>query len=408
MSQVILFEDHRWVNFLPLVYWRSIFELRAGRKVFLDRSAQRLGKPIAGIWARDWLASVAAQRCGAPANSDATSGSILVNGRWVFDGPVEFPNKPCFGRIGDDVAFIVCDEKIASRLTPELMLDSHKVNEALAGVECVHAEGRFLQYPWDVVNDVGHFLETDWKEDDAVVESEIDSGLITDPSRLHVGQRTTIHPTVVLDAERAPVFISHDVTIGAYAVIEGPIYIGPGSKVHPHALLHGGNSIGPVCKLGGEIHGCVIDGYSNKQHGGFLGHSYVGNWVNLGAGCNNSDLKNTYGSVRVRQPSGEVDTGMTFFGATIGDHAKIGINATIPTGAYVGFAASVATTRVLPVWIPSLSWLTESGSKAGDPARLLDVATKVMARRGIDMTDEEVDLFLDLGTRAVDLESGRA
>ncbi|MGB2988141.1 MAG: glucose-1-phosphate thymidylyltransferase [Phycisphaerae bacterium] len=257
-----------------------------------------------------------------------------------------------------------------------------------------------MRYPWDIIRELSLLLEGDWRESDASIEPKLDRRLVLkNRSRIHVGERAYIHPTALIDATEGPIYISHDVRIGPYGVIEGPTYIGPGSAIRPHTWLHGGNAIGPVCRIGGEIHGCVICSYTNKQHAGFLGHAYVGSWVNIGAGATNSNLKNTYGKIRVPVNGVNVDTGQQFFGAIIGDHAKIGINATIPTGAVIGLSAVVASSRMLPKYVPSFSWVTEDGLRAGDPLRLLDAACAAMARRNVDMTDDEVELLLDLGTR---------
>ena len=113
MQSLVLFEDEGFVNLLPLVYWRTVFELRVARRLLLDRTAQCLGLPVTGVWTRDWIASVAGLRCGAPANVGVDPSTILVNGRWVFDEPVKLPKKACVGVIGEDVAYIVCYSKLA-------------------------------------------------------------------------------------------------------------------------------------------------------------------------------------------------------------------------------------------------------------------------------------------------------
>ncbi len=400
MKSLVLFEDDKCSDFYPLTLWRSIFELRVGRKLQIDRLAQHLAMPVAGVWTRDDISSVASQRCGAPANRPAAAETILVNGRWLTSGPVEIPNEPCLGMLDGEVAYIVCDESLANRFNPQTLQQADQWPEAIKGVAQMAAPGRLVRYPWEVIADLPDLICQDWSDDDAELESEVSSNsLIGDKLKIRVGERTAVHPTAIIDATNGPIFISHDVTIGAYAVIEGPSYIGPGSIVNAHTWLHGANAIGPVCKVGGEIDGCVFQGYSNKQHTGFLGHSFVGNWVNIGAGACNSDLKNTYGNVSVSINGQARDTGQMFFGAVIGDHAKIGINASIPTGAIIGMAAVVATTSILPKWVDSFAWLTEASATNGDPNRLLDVATKVMARRDIDMTDEEIELFLELGEK---------
>lgn len=400
MQSLVLFEDDGFVDLLPLVHWRTVFELRVDRRIFLDRTAQGLGLPVAGVWTRDWIADVAALRCGAPANHTVDASTVLVNGRWVFDDAVKLPKKACVGLVDEEVAYVVCNAKLAARLSPNDFLDPARREAALEGVPRKSASGRLIRHPWDLVNGLSESLVGSWKPGDAAIETDLDSRVVLeDADRVHIGERTVIHPTAVIDATAGPVYISHDVVVGAQAVIEGPVYIGPGSRVNPHAWLHGGNAIGPVCRLGGEINGCVIHGYTNKQHAGYLGRAVVGSWVNVGAGTENSDLKNTYGKVRVPINGVDVDTEQQFFGAVIGDHVKLGINATLPTGAVMGFSATAVSSCVLPKYIPSFGWVTNEAILVGDPGRLLDAATKMMVRRGIDMTDAEVELFLDLGTR---------
>jgi len=407
MNPIVLFEDEGWVGLLPLVYWRSVFELRVGRKIAVDRIAQNLGAPVAGIWTRDWIAPVAAQRCGAPANTSIGPNTVLVNGRWLINGPFEFPKAPCVGVTDDgNVACISCDEALAGKLSPETLLDVNLRASALEGIPRARVDATMLRHAWDIIGHLGDLLTHDWSAEDAGVNSDLK--LMTDlvsANAIHIGERARFHPTVVIDAGAGPIFISDDVEIGPFVVVEGPAYIGPGTRINAHARLHGANALGPVCRVGGEICGSVIMGYSNKQHDGFLGHAFVGSWVNIGAGAVNSNLKNTYGPVRASLCGKQIDTGLQFFGATIADHVKVGINSTIPTGAMIGFASSVATPGPLSKYTPSFSWVTRDGIGGTDPARALDVATAMMARRNIDLTDQEVELFLSLEKRTRDYEA---
>ncbi|HNQ23890.1 MAG TPA: putative sugar nucleotidyl transferase [Phycisphaerae bacterium] len=408
MKGIVLFEDEGFANFLPLLLWRTVFELRPGRDIILDRTAQQLALPVVGVWTRDWIAPVARHRCGAAVNRALAPDALLINGRWLCEGPVSFPAAPAVGMAGTEVAYIVCDQKLSEQLAPGDLLSAERRKLALTGVPRTVAPGEMLRYPWDIVRRLPRTLEADWKPRDAVVEEPLDPRVtVENPERVHIGLHTRVHPTAVLDASAGPVYLSENVRVGPYSVIEGPVYIGPGSQINPHAWLHGPNAIGPVCKLGGEIVGCVIHGYTNKQHHGFLGHCYVGSWVNFGAGTSNSDLKNTYGSVRVSLHGTVVDTGLLFCGGVIGDHVKTAINATLPTGVVLGMAAVINTSRVVPKFVPSFGWVTDAAVNRGDPARLLDVAVKVMSRRHVDITDEEVELMLDLGTRAFALEQRR-
>jgi UDP-N-acetylglucosamine diphosphorylase/glucosamine-1-phosphate N-acetyltransferase len=170
------------------------------------------------------------------------------------------------------------------------------------------------------------------------------------------------------------------------AVILGPAFIGDGSVVRACAAIYGGTSIGPVCKVGGEVQSSVLQSHSNKQHGGFLGHSFVGSWVNLGAATNNSDLKNNYGDVRVELDGESIDTGSASVGATIGDHSKTAIGTLLNTGTVVGIFCSVFADGFPPKSIPSFSWGTPDGFVRYDVDMAVDTATRVMARRGVEMT----------------------
>lgn len=406
MNQTLLFEDHKWSQLLPLTWWRSVFELRAGRKILLDRIAQTTQTAITGVWVREWIADVAAHRCSFPANAALSAPALLVNGRWLPEGPIGDGDGPVVFVCGDDVAAVVLDEDRAKRASARVMLDPAASDELLEGLPRREISGAMIRYPWDLVTALPSLLEEDWQPSDAAIAGEVDArSIFGDSSALHCGERSVIHPSAVLDVRSGPVFISHDVNVGACAVIEGPAYIGPGTAIRPHAHLHGGCAIGPVCKIGGEIDATIVQGYSNKQHHGFLGHAYVGSWVNIGAGATNSDLKNTYGNVRASVCRASVDTGTPFFGATIGDHAKIGIQAAIPTGASVGFAASIATTDLAPRFVPSFTWISRGEEQTGDAAKLKEIARAMAARRSVEFTDAELALFDHIANVSKDVET---
>ncbi len=163
-------------------------------------------------------------------------------------------------------------------------------------------------------------------------------GKVEEPSAIrgnrknvYIAPGAVVHPMVVIDAERGPVYLDEGVEVQPFTRIEGPCYIGLGS-ILLGCKCRAGNSIGPMCRLGGEVEGSIIQGYSNKYHDGFLGHAYVGQWVNLGALTTNSDLRNDYANVSVvldgRTP---VNTGSTKVGSLIGDHAKTSIGTLLNT-----------------------------------------------------------------------------
>jgi len=151
----------------------------------------------------------------------------------------------------------------------------------------------------------------------------------------------SIHPSAVFDASRGPIVIEHAATIGPLAVVHGPCRLGPQSVVNDHASLRPGVTAERGCRLGGEVSNSVLEPFANKQHFGFLGDSYVGAWVNLGAGTTNSNLKNTYGLITMRYAGRSVPTDMQFLGTMIGDYAKTAVGTMIYTGKVIGAGSMV-------------------------------------------------------------------
>jgi UDP-N-acetylglucosamine diphosphorylase/glucosamine-1-phosphate N-acetyltransferase len=200
-------------------------------------------------------------------------------------------------------------------------------------------------------------------------------------------------PHTVLDASGGPIHLGRGVQIAPFTHLCGPAWIGP------EARLLGGRlsevTVGPVSRVRGEVEASILQGWTNKAHDGFLGHAVVGSWVNLGALTTNSDLKNTYGTVRVPLgPDVEEDTGMQKVGVLLGDHVKTGIGTLLGTGSVVGTGSNLlASGQVTPRWIAPFSWLTEDGAVPVRWEAFLTIARRSMARRSKELEpDEEASL----------------
>jgi len=208
-----------------------------------------------------------------------------------------------------------------------------------------------------------------------------------------------IPESTVFDCSEGPVVIDSGCTIGPFTYFRGPIYVGPSSKISEHSSVKDGVSIGHTCKMGGEIEGVVVEPYSNKQHYGFLGHSYLGSWINLGAGTCNSDLKNTYGTVNMRsldRNQEKIATGMQFVGCLIGDYAKTAINTSIFTGKLIGVGSMVygmATTNV-----PSFVNYARSIGQIGllPPEVIVTTQQRMFGRRKVEQRDCDAQLIRDM------------
>jgi UDP-N-acetylglucosamine diphosphorylase/glucosamine-1-phosphate N-acetyltransferase len=262
-----------------------------------------------------------------------------------------------------------------------------------------------VQYPWDLVQANGEELTRQFTNG-GVHDGRVCTGAhLLDPNRIHVARAATVKPGAVLDAESGPIFIDRDALVQPNAVLEGPCYIGPGAIVRPGAVIRANTTIGPVCKVGGEIEATIIHGHSNKQHDGFLGHSYVAQWVNLGADTVNSDLKNTYGTIRVHINGVGVESGQRFVGAFIADHVKTGIGTILPTGGVVGVAANVFTHHAAPKFVPSFAWLTEAGMTAYRVEKAVNLASTVMSRRDMWLSHAERRLLEEVATESRQVEA---
>ncbi len=200
---------------------------------------------------------------------------------------------------------------------------------------------------------------------------------------------------VTFNTSEGPIYIGKDAHIMEGAILRGPISIGEGTKIRMGARIYGATTIGPQCKVGGEVSHSIIFGYSNKAHDGFLGHSVIGEWCNLGADTNTSNLKNNYETVRLwdYQEESFVRTDMQFCGTFMGDHSKCGINTMFNTGTVVGVSSQIFGAGFMRNFIPSFSWGSTSGFSMYNFDKSIITAKRVYARRGLNFDKVEEDIL---------------
>jgi UDP-N-acetylglucosamine diphosphorylase/glucosamine-1-phosphate N-acetyltransferase len=376
MDGLILYDDDGG-EFGPMLDLRSSYDLRTGIFTTAERFERRLKLPIKGRLPRRGLEAFENEESPGTTVADLPSDStwLVLNGRWI---DAEAPSM--HGAELDSEEGCV---RSAILTTNEVRAWADSGNRAPA-VDCRTGKGGpLLRTPWDVVSAAIVQVEPD-------VEFLGEGGSTSDftivgSKRVFVGQRTTVAPGVVFDATSGPIIIGDDCTIGANAVIEGPVSVGAGSKVHALTRLRACNVLGPVTKVGGELGACVFQGYSNKPHDGYLGDSWVGKWVNLGAGTSASNLRNTYGDVKVQlEPDGDrISTGRPFFGSVIGDHVKTAIGTRLMTGTVLGTGSMIASTAPPPSCTRRFSWITDRGVEQYAVAKFMKVAEEFMSRRNV-------------------------
>ncbi len=210
---------------------------------------------------------------------------------------------------------------------------------------------------------------------------------VSGTERVSLGEHVHLEAGVHLDATEGPIRLSNGAHVAAFTRLAGPAFVGPDTHVLGGSL--GDVTIGPACRVRGEISSTVLLGYVNKAHEGYVGHAYVGRWVNFGALTTNSDLKNNYSKVRLHTAEGPVETGLIKVGCFLGDHVKTGIGTLLPTGCVVGVGSNLFGGLMAPVHVPPFSWGSADRLEEYDIARFLDTAELVMARR--EMSLEEGD-----------------
>lgn len=207
---------------------------------------------------------------------------------------------------------------------------------------------------------------------------------VYEPDNIYIEEGAIVE-CAILNAKNGPIYIGKNAEIMEGSLIRGPFAIGENSVLKMGTKVYSDTTIGPNCKVGGEISNVVFQGNSNKAHDGFLGNSYIGEWCNIGAGTNSSNLKNNYSLVSCFEYTLNeyIETSLQFCGLIMGDHSKIGISSMLNTGTVIGVACNVFGSQFPPKHIPSFSWGGAGGFTEFDPKKAMDLAKKVMERRNI-------------------------
>ncbi len=254
----------------------------------------------------------------------------------------------------------------------------------------------FIEFPWDIFQMNGQEITSDF----TFLKSKGDGLPLNDPHTVTYGNDIFIEDGAtikasILNAENGPIYIGKNAEIQEGSIIRGPFSLCEGASLRMGSKIRGDSTVGPYSKVGGEVSNSVIFGNSNKAHEGYLGNSVIGEWCNLGAGTNNSNLKNNYEFVKMwnYQTHHFEKTGLQFCGLIMGDHSKAGISTMFNTGTSVGVSANIFGSGFPRQIIPSFAWGGPRGFMTYDFQKALDTIKKVMKRRNIDISDEEMEIL---------------
>ena len=372
LGVICVYEDEGWSALSVLCDLRPVFDLRCGRLTLLEKLRRRYLRTAFALQVRAELAEVVAEaHPDCVVNPPLARGGLFLNGRAILDAAVPLS--------GPEAVLVAGEEVVGFRLKPGREVERERLVVSLP-VEPVKA--RVIRFPWELVELNAVELAAELAAGRGGGRAGSGVGVVGPRRLLAVKSGARVWPGTVISTETGPVLVDRNAQVRPGSFVEGPCYIGPGTAVDG-AKVRPGCSFGPHCRIGGEVEASVFQGYSNKHHDGFIGHSFVGEWVNLGAGTTNSDLKNAYEPVRVELAGRVCDTGRLKVGCFIGDHVKTAIGTLLNTGTVVGAFAN---------WFePGLSPKAVARFARGAGARLalaeaLATARAVMARRGVAAT----------------------
>ncbi|MCE2502663.1 MAG: hypothetical protein J4G05_01190 [Chlorobi bacterium] len=385
---ICLFEDRLVEDLYPLTETRFAADLLIGGMTMRERVTAMVASEPVLLHGRGYLWSVYPDQF-LPAQP--TEPVLFLNARGRFQ-------PSFFQSLSKETGWILRDGQnvVAARLAPEevasldLTQDYISFGNNLKAFNLKTTTWKFYRYLWEMIVDNGDAIYDDSKLIGEGTKRLLPDGVYRCGDHdLIADDNVTLQPGVVLDCTDGPVILGANITVMANSVIQGPCMVGANSTVKIGAKIYHGTTIGPWCKVGGEVENSIIIGCSNKQHDGFLGHSYLGAWVNLGADTNTSDLKNTYGQIRVNLSGREVDTDQMFIGSLIGDHSKTGINTMLNTGSVIGVFANIFGSGFSPKNIPSFSWCDGSTITPYRLDKALELAKRVMVRRKIVFSEAD-------------------
>lgn len=386
MTNLILFDNDRREQFLPLTFTRPTCELRVGILTIREKWE---------LWLEGKASFITQEYLSKKYAIDIAEDNFVINGSVM-------PNEQLvrlIQQLEQNEALMKGEELIAVRLNQEQfehLMENEDLDE-LIGYQLTETPVQQITHLPDIYKLNGDQIQSDFKKLTQFKKSKaFPRDVIVDGTEnIFIEDSAAIAKGVIINATEGPVYIGKSARVMEGCMIRGPFALCDAAVLKMGAKIYGGTTVGPYSKVGGEVNNSVIIGYSNKGHDGFLGNSVIGEWVNIGADSNNSNLKNNYTSVKLWNYITKrfVDTGEQFCGLMMGDHSKCGINTMFNTGTVVGVHCNIFGEGFPRNFIPSFSWGGKNGFMSHKLEKAIETAQIMMARRDVTLSEEDLEIF---------------
>lgn len=379
MTTIVLIDDAKnWKNLLPFTYTKPISYLRFGILTIKEKWEKHLNAKV-GISSENYLNDMFPNYAGENA---------------IYISSIVCPDSNLLNQLqnlkeGEGLFFK--DELIAVNGSKQNFIKKKCVTKQIDTAPIM------IHHVWDLFqrNSIGINSDFELLTKGRTSEKLSESNTVIGDKHLVFLEKGAKAEACIFNTTNGPIYLAKDSEVMEGSVIRGPFSLGESSVLKLSTKIYGATTIGPQCKVGGEVNNSVIFGYTNKAHDGFLGNSVLGEWCNLGADTNNSNLKNNYGNVKLYNylHGKMIDTGLQFCGLMMGDYSKSGINTMFNTGTVVGVGVNVYGGGFPSSYIPNFSWGGADGFEAYDLAKLIETNKRVYERRQLEFGEKEVKLL---------------
>lgn len=401
--QLCFFEDNRHSKFHPLTLTRPVDDLRLGILTLGQKWKAALGSDNCSRILRPGLKHIFTSK-----TFDPSSPCLWVNPRYI-------PEEDLLNKIGDmnTGQCLRTGKTVIAALvngTDSAKWFKHGSTNFSSMFILESENYKSVDNLWDLFLMNGSEIEQDIKRLNPLVSGSADvsdHAVLEDRENIYIQDGATVEAGSVLNAGDGPIYIGPHATIMSGSHIRGPVSIGEKSVVKMGAKIYQGTTLGPVCKAGGEVNNCIFHSYSNKGHDGFTGNSLFGQWCNIGADTNTSNLKNNYSTISISDwdSQKEVETGLQFLGTVMGDHSKTAINTQLNTGTLCGVSCNIFSADFPPTHIQSFSWVGSNVIQTYRLDKAFEAMEAMMARRDVELTEEYKNMMRYIFENRVDNKS---